>query len=85
MAWIDLAQDCNKWWAVGKVYVNLHFPLDAVNYWTSRGIVGFSTRTSLSGVVWSGRVGRSVKCCCTGKSKFTFVPRCMGARGGAVG
>ena len=47
MDWIDLAKDCDRWWAIVNAVMNLRVPQNVGNFLTSCEPVSFSRRTLL--------------------------------------
>jgi len=50
MAWSDLADDRDRWWALVNVVMDLRVPPNAGHFLTSWGMVSFSRRLLLHGV-----------------------------------
>jgi hypothetical protein len=50
MAWIDLAQNRVRWWALVNAVMNLRVPKNSGIFSTSGELVSFSRRTLLHGV-----------------------------------
>jgi hypothetical protein len=50
MDWIKLAEDRDRWWALGNAVMNLWVPYNVGNFLTSCKLVTFSGRTLLHGV-----------------------------------
>jgi len=50
LAWTDVAQDRDRWWAAVNVVMNLWVPQNVGNFFTSWKTISFSRKTLCHGV-----------------------------------